>query len=268
MADSVAATGTAPPPVRRVPAERIARRRIVVEVVLVLTVTLGMSGWRSLLSLIQSLLRTEPLAAQTATLNVSAAANSLVDLAFQLSYVVTDLAWGGLALYLLWLAGLRLREIGLDAHRFGRDAIIGVLLAVAIGIPGLGFYFLARAIGVNLTVIPTALNEHAWTLPVLVLSAFGNAFVEEVIVVGYLITRLRDARFSLGIAVLASCLLRGSYHLYQGFGGFVGNVVLGFVFVVIWRRTGRLWPLIIAHTLIDVTAFVGYALLAPHVSWL
>jgi len=33
-------------------------------------------------------------------------------------------------------------------------------------------------------------------------------------------------------------------------------------------RTRRLWPLILAHTLLDVAAFLGYAVLAPHVSWL
>jgi len=29
-----------------------------------------------------------------------------------------------------------------------------------------------------------------------------------------------------------------------------------------------LWPLIIAHALIDAVAFVGYALLAGHLGWL
>ena len=33
-------------------------------------------------------------------------------------------------------------------------------------------------------------------------------------------------------------------------------------------RTRRLWPLVLAHTLLDVIAFLGYAALAPHVSWL
>ena len=36
--------------------------------------------------------------------------------------------------------------------------------------------------------------------------------------------------------------------------GFIGNVVLGFVFIVVWRKTGRLWPLIIAHGVIDSVA--------------
>ena len=63
-------------------------------------------------------------------------------------------------------------------------------------------------------------------------------------------------------------MLRGSYHLYQGFGGFIGNAVMGLVFGYYWQRTGRLWPLVIAHSLIDIVAFVGYGLLKGHVGWL
>jgi len=96
----------------------------------------------------------------------------------------------------------------------------------------------------------------------------ANASAEELLVVGYLITRLRQLGSGEGGAVLASAVLRGSYHLYQGFGGFVGNLVMGLVFGRVWQRTNRLWALITAHSLIDVTAFVGYALLHSHVAWL
>jgi hypothetical protein len=37
---------------------------------------------------------------------------------------------------------------------------------------------------------------------------------------------------------------------------------------VLYRRWGRVTPLIIAHSLIDATAFVGYAALHGKVSWL
>ena len=65
-----------------------------------------------------------------------------------------------------------------------------------------------------------------------------------------------------------SSLLRGAYHLYQGFGAGLGNIVMGLVFGYVWQRTGRLWPLIVAHGLIDAVAFVGYALAAGHLGWL
>ena len=69
-------------------------------------------------------------------------------------------------------------------------------------------------------------------------------------------------------AVAISATLRGSYHLYQGLGGFAGNAVMGVIFAMLFLRWRRTTPMIIAHTLIDAVAFIGYALLAGHVSWL
>jgi membrane protease YdiL (CAAX protease family) len=62
--------------------------------------------------------------------------------------------------------------------------------------------------------------------------------------------------------IVISALVRGSYHLYQGFGGFVGNFVMGLAFGWFYRRFGRLTPLVVAHFLLDAASFVGYALLS------
>ncbi|CQA10979.1 Abortive infection protein [Mycobacteroides abscessus] len=43
---------------------------------------------------------------------------------------------------------------------------------------------------------------------------------------------------------------------------------MGVVFGYVWHRTGRLWPLVVAHGVIDTVAFVGYALLRDHLGWL
>ncbi len=40
----------------------------------------------------------------------------------------------------------------------------------------------------------------------------------------------------------------------------VGNFAMGVVFGWCYRRWGRVMPLVIAHTLIDVVAFIGYPL--------
>jgi membrane protease YdiL (CAAX protease family) len=89
-----------------------------------------------------------------------------------------------------------------------------------------------------------------------------NAALEEVVAVGYLMTRLRELRWGPWIVLVSSAALRGAYHLYQGFGQAAGNVVMGLVFGYWFQRTGRVLPLVIAHTLLDVATFVGYALLA------
>lgn len=244
------------------------RRGLVIEVVLVLVVTLGFAGLRSLLALLDALLAPEPLPDQTVAIHAPARRTELLDLAFQLTGVIQLAAWGALGVYLLWRSGIALRSLGLDSRAPGRDAALGAGLAALIGVPGLGFYFLTRAAGLNLTVLPSALADTWWSVPVLLASALANSLAEELLVVGYLITRLRQLGWSEGSALLASALLRASYHFYQGFGGFAGNLVMGLVFGRVWQRTHRLWALVIAHAVIDVVAFAGYAVLRGHVGWL
>jgi membrane protease YdiL (CAAX protease family) len=240
---------------------------VVVEVVIVFSITLGLAAMRSLLSLVDSLLAEAALADQRVALNVSQATNQVIDFLRQLLSAGQLVAWGALGLYLLWRAGLKLRQIGLDRQRPGGDLARAAGLAALIGIPGHAFYLVARAVGANLTVVPTALDDW-WQYFTLTLSAFGNAWAEEVLVVGYLITRLRQLGLRENTSLLVSALLRGSYHFYQGFGGFVGNVIMGLVFGRVWQRTNRLWPLVLAHFLIDFVAFVGYAFLRGRVAWL
>ncbi|HEY8373013.1 MAG TPA: type II CAAX endopeptidase family protein [Pseudonocardiaceae bacterium] len=245
-----------------------ARRTVVVELAIVFGATLGLSGLRSLLSLLDSLLRPEPLNEQSVAINAPRAELGLLDLAFQLTSVLQLAAWGGLGAYLLWRSGIGARGVGLDRSRPRQDLVAGVGLAAVIGIPGLAFYLVMRGLGLNLTVLPSTLDDTWWRLPVLVLSALANAWAEEVLVVGYLLSRLRQLGWSDRRSLLVSAVLRGSYHLYQGFGGFLGNIVMGLVYGWAWQRTHRLWPLVVGHALIDVVAFVGFALLHPYVSWL
>ncbi|MDQ3579266.1 MAG: CPBP family intramembrane metalloprotease [Actinomycetota bacterium] len=244
------------------------RRLVWIELVIVFAVTLGLSGLYSVLSLIDALLQTVALNEQSVAINQSQAELGLIDLLKQLLSVVRLAAWGALGVFLLYKAGMRLSEIGLDGRRKGADALGGVGLAALIGLPGLGFYLVSHALGVNLAVEPSTLDDTWWRPVVLTLLAAGNAWAEEVLVVGYLISRLRHLGFRENSSLVLAAVVRGSYHLYQGFGGFIGNVVMGLVFGRVWQRTNRLWPLVIAHTLLDFVAFVGYSLLRGEVSWL
>jgi membrane protease YdiL (CAAX protease family) len=160
------------------------------------------------------------------------------------------------------------RSIGFDRLRPGFDLGWGAVVAAGIGGSGLLLYLGARAAGFNLTVVPESLPEVWWKFPVLILSAVQNSVVEEVIVVGYLLRRLDQLGWSPMAGLAASSVLRGSYHLYQGVGGLIGNMVMGVIFVWLYRRWGRVGPLVAAHALIDIVAFVGYALLADKVGWL
>jgi membrane protease YdiL (CAAX protease family) len=81
-------------------------------------------------------------------------------------------------------------------------------------------------------------------------------------------TRLRQIGWNVWATIVTSAVIRGSYHLYQGFGQALGNVVMGLVFGYWFTKTKRVLPLIVAHTILDVIVFVGYAVLKEHVDWL
>jgi membrane protease YdiL (CAAX protease family) len=250
--------------------EALSRRTLRDEVLLVLGVSLGASAVFALLDLIRSLTAAKPLRQQTQTLVPSVTPDRpWLDLAFQLAGI------GFSVLPALFAVHLLRRDhdhpaatLGLAPARPRFDALIGAALAALIGIPGLGLYLAARAIGLNVTVVPDALPHAWWTVPVLLLAAAQNGILEEVVIVGYLVTRLRQLGWQVPAIVAASALLRGSYHLYQGFGGFLGNAAMGVVFAVFFLRYRRLGPLIVAHTVLDAVAFVGYALFAKQLAFL
>lgn len=231
-----------------------------------LAVTFALSAYTALLRLIESVLL--GLAGQVVALNPRRSQFDLIDLGLNLAGVFQLLAWGALGVYLLWRSGFGPDRIGLGLPRWRPDVVGGLGLAALIGVPGLALYQIARILGLNASVEPAELYDTWWRIPVLLLVSFANGWAEEVIVVGFLLTRLRQLRVHPAIAVVVSSVLRGLYHLYQGFGAGLGNVAMGLVFGYVYLRTGRLWPLIIAHALIDAVAFVGYALAAGHLSWL
>lgn len=251
-------------------AEEPSRKVLRSETLIVLGLSLGASALSALISFIGSVTKPGGLKHQAATLNAShAPGRPWLDLAWQLFGIATALVPVALVAHLLMRerAG-GLRAIGFDRRRPGFDLSRGAGLAAVIGGSGLLLYLGARTAGFNLTVVPEALPDVWWKIPVLVASAVQNAVLEEVIVVGYLLRRLDQLGWSSMAALTASAVLRGSYHLYQGIGGFFGNMVMGVIFVLLYRRWGRVGPLVAAHALIDTVAFLGYALLAGRVGWL
>lgn len=246
------------------PSPAAQRRRWTYEVWLVLGVTVLSSATYAILNLVDRYTIDVPLGDQSTTINPTLNARPWLDLLYQLRRYLFLALPALLALYLISASGRSaVRRIGLDLSRPGRDLLHGLALAAAVGIPGLGVYALGRALGITVEVRPTALDTFWWTVPVLVLGACANGFLEETVVVGYLAERLRDLRWGIAGIIVASALLRGVYHLYQGPGMALGNVAMGVLFawyylVPRWGR--RVLPLVIAHSLIDVVAFVGYAL--------
>jgi len=238
------------------------------EIFAVFAVSLGASGLNALLSLVSSLLSKQALSSQQATLVGSLASNQWFNLVLQLVSIAEALTPVVLVLYLMARSGERPSVIGLDASQPWRDLARGAAIAAVIGGAGLGLYIAAFRLGISLNIVPESLPNVWWRIPVLLLSAAHDGILEEILVIGYLLRRLDQLGVGPWKAIIAAAILRGSYHLYQGFGAFVGNAVMGVLFGVLYRRWGRVTPLIIAHTLIDAATFVGYAALVHKVSWL
>ncbi|GGB32069.1 membrane protein [Flexivirga endophytica] len=251
------------------PESKLPRRTLVTETVLVLLLSLGASAIYSILSIIRMLQSTTALNHQTSSLNNSQATQSWLDLTYQLVGIGLGVVPALLAIHLL---GREIRRpaayLGIDRSRPGHDIAWGLGTALVIGIPGLVLYVVARDLGFNTTVVAADLGSHWWAAPVLLLSAAQNAIAEEVVMVGYLFTRWSQAGWRLPAIIVCSAVIRGSYHLYQGFGGFAGNIVMGLILATVYLRTRRVLPLIITHAVLDSVAFVGYALLHDHVGWL
>jgi membrane protease YdiL (CAAX protease family) len=241
------------------------------EVLAVLGVSLGMSGAYALLSYLRAELTVRGgISATTATV----ASGASTDYQWlNLAYDVTGLVQGLMPVLLVLV--LLSRDpgtvgfgIGLDRRPTRGDLRAGAGFAALIGIPGLVLVWTAHQLGVSAHLAVVDVPDTWYRVPLLLLQAAQNGALEEIVVVGYLLTRLRQLGWSNGRALGASAVLRGSYHLYQGLGGFAGNLVMGLIFAWWFQRTRRVLPLVVAHFLLDVFAFLGFLYLRQHVTWI
>ena len=236
-----------------------------------LGVSLGLSGVYAVLSYLRAELTVKGgISATTATVASGAQTSRVwLDLAYDLTGLIAGLMPVLLALVLLSrdprVAGF---GIGLFRRPARRELLQGAGFAALIGIPGLVLVWAAQRLGVSANLAVVDVPDTWYRVPLLLLQAAQNGALEEIVVVGYLLTRLRQMGWSNGRALGVSAVLRGSYHLYQGLGGFVGNLVMGLIFAWWFQRTRRVVPLVLAHFLLDTFAFVGFLYLRQYVSWI
>ena len=124
---------------------------------------------------------------------------------------------------------LRPRRIGLGRLRWRPDLLGGLGLAALIGLPGLGLYVVAPDSRLSASVEPAELYDTWWRVPVLLIAAFANGWAEEIIVVAYLLPGCSSSGEPGRRMLVVQPAARG-YHLYQGFGAGLGNIVMGLVF--------------------------------------
>lgn len=80
-----------------------------------------------------------------------------------------------------------------------------------------------------------------------------NPVFEEMIVRAFLMSEILTITGSSALAVLFSVLLQTSYHLYQGLPYALGVGVIFLIFSIYYVRTRQIWPVIIAHFIMDLS---------------
>lgn len=155
-----------------------------------------------------------------------------------------------------WFEGTGLRGVGLTRLR-AVDFAWGIAFFLSAWLLLTGLAWLLAQVGMPLAgeidlLIPTEpLGKLVW-----VAVSFTAGFCEEIGFRGYLMTRLRLlGKFqSWTIPTLVSAVAFGICHAYQGLPGFILITIYGVFFSLLYIRTGRLWPCIIAHFFQDFGA--------------
>jgi membrane protease YdiL (CAAX protease family) len=162
-----------------------------------------------------------------------------------------------LALYLLARTGQGRRELGLTGPSLSGD----VLPALGLGAAGFAvevvmvLVVLAFLVGhKSLFVSPSLQSVPGYYLIWGIAISAITAVAEEVLVNGYLITRLEQLGWTPRAALLLSLTLRTSYHVYYGLG-FIFTIPLGYFITRSFQKNHRLTRCVVAHFLYDAILF-------------
>jgi uncharacterized protein len=160
-------------------------------------------------------------------------------------------------IYILWERGWRWRDFSVQVTPRG------VLQGFGLGIAAFALSkagFLLTSSVATASVAPAAalapMAPGVFAMGGMLFATIVKAVFEEVLVCGYVVQSLRG-KFGIALAVNASIALRMSFHLYQGPGAFLSFALFGLIFTFFYIRTGRLWPLIVAHALLEAIALLA-----------
>lgn len=160
--------------------------------------------------------------------------------------------------------GLFLRGRGWTAARLGFDTHwMDGLWGIALAAVAYAAIFLAYA--VLLAAMPglfphaekSAVSAPTLTPYVVIALVLINAFYEEFFVSGYIISSLKEKSLP-NIAINLSVAIRLLAHLFQGTASVVLMIPIGLIFGTWYARFGRLWPLILAHALLNAYSYAHY----------
>jgi membrane protease YdiL (CAAX protease family) len=158
-----------------------------------------------------------------------------------------------LALHLLWRTGQTPRMLGLvrPTLRYDIWPAIG-LMGASFGSEAVLILFLTPLLAHHPALVSNTAVGHVPDYYVIygIAISITTAIAEEVLVSGYLLTRLEQLGWSPRRALILSLILRTSYHVYYGVG-FILTVPFGYFVTRSFQKNRRLTRPIAAHFLWD-----------------
>ena len=167
-------------------------------------------------------------------------------------------------LFLSWSPVLLIGYLLVRSGEGGAGIGLGRFQAAADGLVGLGLWVASFVLVLLLSGIFSSFGERQVdflpvTLPLwfrivdALVIATTAGLTEEIVVRGYAQTRLEQLGAPAAVVILLPTGMWGLLHLYEGLGAALTILGLGLMYALFYHRTRRLWPLIIAHGMFDLT---------------
>jgi membrane protease YdiL (CAAX protease family) len=163
-----------------------------------------------------------------------------------------------LLLVLLRFRGWTAASVGLRPTL--RDPIVGLGLAVVTLLSFVVVFPVAAALVPGAQLGPKGgFFSGDLSLQTVIAVSMVNPVFEELFVGAYVITSLTRQGVSTGLAVAVGTGIRILYHLYLGVVvAALGLIPLGLIFGYYFARRRRLWPIVVAHAIIDFLTLGGF----------
>jgi uncharacterized protein len=160
-----------------------------------------------------------------------------------------EVVCGSIAALILRARGWTFASLGL---RFSMpQTIAGMLLLIGSNLAIAGLYELVQALSGNDPGAATTLKTGV-SLPILIALTLINPLYDELFAVAYIVRATEGS--GAAFAITASAIVRFICHLDQGPIAAIAILPLGLIFAAVYWRWRLLWPLIVAHGVMD---FVG-----------
>ena len=173
-----------------------------------------------------------------------------------LATIIFEVVQLGFLTWFLRIRGWTLEKFGLSFSWRGTVAGV-VLLAITYGL-AVGAEYIAQIVfdyDLEAAAARAPKVDPALSMQLVFLVSVVNGIFEELFVAGYIITAL-VARRGMWMAINVSVVVRLLYHLYQGPIGIMTVVPMGLLYGYVYSRTRQLWPLMVAHVILDVVGLV------------